>query len=256
MCLSWADFNDASTNSEVVCNDMVPSQSVRWADIKDDSKDNEAAQSDLNDASNGVKRDLDIADLSWNTDDGFGDAPGSHRKRMKTMCPDMPNVASIAAWQVSAVQVAMPCAVPVMMFQALPFQGDIAVQVPSPEIAKLVSHPEIILPRPETTETTEAPLKTLTKRQGEIKLIQRDFAEDIVARTPFTKTELFNVTKRPWEEAKSEYRTELKISQLKSHTQLNEDVIKRALKLVHVGTMKAQDHVQATLEHLRGKTGA
>merc|ERR1719277_48342 len=100
-------------------------------------------------------------------------------------------------------------------------------------------------------ETTDTELKKLSKRQSEIKLVQRDFAEDIVAKTPFTRTDLFYATKRPWEEAKSEYRTDLKISQLKIQTHLDAGVIKKALEAVSMANMKAQEHVQIALERLR-----
>merc|ERR1719277_2881257 len=118
----------------------------------------------------GIKRDLDIADLSLCTDDGFGDAPGAHRKRMKSMCTDVPNMSSIATWSVSMTQVSIPCAVPVMAFpfdvtpshHGLAPHDDSAVQE-SQQTLEIASHNHVLVPvsKPEHTDTD---LKALSKR--------------------------------------------------------------------------------------------
>jgi len=248
--LSWADLNDdsmdnnnkAPTDNEVVRNDVLPPPGLSWADLNDDSMDNNEAQSELNDSSMGVKRDLDIADLSWVTQNGYGDAPGAYRNLPKTICAYVPNMCSFAPWPASYQQmsVMMPL-VPVMMFplDAGPARhgsdscDDIAVPVSTPVLTKR---------------------DMMKKRQEEIKTIQKDFAEDVVANTPFTRTDLFHVNKRPWEKAKTEYRNDLKISQLKIQTQLDEDVINLALEAVYTGKMKSQEHIHVALEYLRSNS--
>merc|ERR1712137_750008 len=52
------------------------------------------------------------------------------------------------------------------------------------------------------------------------------------------------MTKRPWEEAKAEYRASLKQWQLKNETHYSAHTIERALEIVHEDRMKAKEHVE------------
>jgi len=92
-------------------------------------------------------------------------------------------------------------------------------------------------------EPADVKLETLQKRKNEIEIIQGDFPEDIVAQTPMGRAGNLRVTKRPWEEAKAQYRHALKICQLKSQTHYDENVIEAVLKIVHRERMHAKDHV-------------
>merc|ERR1711862_417701 len=55
------------------------------------------------------------------------------------------------------------------------------------------------------------------------------------------------MTKRPWEEAKAQYRADLKLWSLKAKTQFSDETIKRALGLVHEDRMKAREHVELAM---------
>lgn len=235
---------------------MSSLQGFTWADLEDDSVDStpagRLADSAIRDPSMGVselsmgsKRSLEIGCSSWFTDDGFDDRPMGDVKRLKGDMGDFSHSTNLsdesyqqpmseanAAILANGVQTLM-VPIPVLAVP-LAIAPDVGVVASVP--------PQGTLGKPRSAE------ETIQKREEEIAEIQGKFSADVVNMTPMGRALDFRtITKRPWEEAKAEYRARLKFSSLKSQTQNSDDTIRRALKIVHQEGMKAKDHVELAL---------
>lgn len=147
------------------------------------------------------------------------------------------NFGSLSASSTIMPPVMPPVMIPVMM---VPMQPCI--------LPNVLAHSQV--PADSTPEAAPTDTKTLEKRKNEIQMIQRDFPDDVVAHTPMGRAGNPGITKRPWEEAKAQYRQALKVWNLKSLTHYSESDIEKALELVHRERIHAKDHVLETKDIL------